>query len=53
MAITEKIMQGWLSFLCPTPLLSKIYPPMKFPVDTSNTFEISSGQNRMKKNKGQ
>jgi hypothetical protein len=37
-AITEKIMQGRLSFLCTAPLLSKIYPPMKFQVDTSNTF---------------
>jgi hypothetical protein len=26
------------------------HPPMKFQVDISNTFEISSGQNSMKKN---
>jgi hypothetical protein len=33
-----KIMQGRLSFLCATLLLKEIYPPMKFQVDTSNTF---------------
>jgi hypothetical protein len=40
----RKKMQGRLSFLCAALLLNKIYPPMKFQVDTSNIYEISSGQ---------
>jgi hypothetical protein len=43
----------WLLGLCTALLLNEIHLPMKFQVDTSNTFEISSGQKSMEKNKGQ
>jgi hypothetical protein len=47
-----KIMQGRLSFLCAAPLLSKIYPPMKFQVDTSNTLRLAPDKIVWKRTKG-
>jgi hypothetical protein len=41
-----------LSFLCAALLLNEIYPAMKIQVDTSNTFEIRSGQKVWKIKKG-
>jgi hypothetical protein len=37
-AITEKLCRVELSFLCTALFLNEIYAPMKFQVDTSNTF---------------
>jgi hypothetical protein len=36
--ITQKIIKGRVTILCTALLLNEIYPPMKFQVDTSNTF---------------
>jgi hypothetical protein len=47
----KKKKQGRLSFLCAASLLSKIYPPMKFQVDTSEKNWIEKLS--MKNNKGQ
>jgi hypothetical protein len=37
-AISEKLCRVELSFFCTALILNMIYPPMKFQVDTSNTF---------------
>jgi hypothetical protein len=48
-----KKMQGRLSLLCAALLLNEIFSPMKFQVDTSNTFWDRLQTKSMKNNKGQ